>query len=129
MNKQPTAAEVKNFVYILSGILFIFAVYPLLKTEPVRYWMLFLVLMLLGTVIINSRLLQPLYSKWIAVGEFIGNIISKIVLFILFYFLFTPASLILKLLNKDLLHKTLNTSAGTYWIERESPPGSMKNQF
>ncbi len=129
MNKQPTASEVKNFVYILSGILFVLAVYPLLKTEPVRYWMLFLVLMLLGTVIINSRLLQPLYSKWIAVGEFIGNIISKIVLFILFYFLFTPASLILKLLNKDLLHKTLNTSAGTYWIERESPPGSMKNQF
>lgn len=129
MEKQPTITETKNFVYILSGILFILAVYPILKTESVRYWILCLVVLLLGTVIVKPKLLQPLYSKWVDAGEFIGSIISKIILFILFLFFFTPVSLILKLLKKDPLHKKWGTSFQTYWIQRKSPPESMKNQF
>ena len=40
-----------------------------------------------------------------------------------------PIGMFMKLLGKDLLNKKIDRSAKTYWIERDQPVGSMKNQF
>ena len=77
----------------------------------------------------KPALLQSFYVLWTKVGEFIGGIISKIMLAILFYFIFTPVAVILRLLKKDLLHKRIDKTVSSYWIEREQQPESMKNQF
>ena len=129
MEKQPTVSEVRHFIFILSGILVIFALYPVLKSGTVRYWIMVPALVLMVAVIVRPQWIKPLYITWIALGDLIGSIISKIILLILFYCIFTPVSLFLKLLKKDPLHKTIDNTAETYWTVRETPPGSMKNQF
>jgi len=129
MDKHTDLSELKNFIYILSGILFTLAIYPLFRSEAVRYWMLFLIIFLLITVTVKPQWLKPFYLKWIAVGDLIGNIVSKAVLLILFFCFFTPVSFVLKLLKKDPLHKKMDSDSQTYWTKRESPPESMKNQF
>jgi len=62
-------------------------------------------------------------------GELIGEIISKIVLAMLFFLIFTPISITLKLMNKSPLDKNINKKADSYWITRVSQPQSMENQF
>ncbi len=70
-----------------------------------------------------------LYQNCIKVGDFLGKINGFLISFILFYGIFTPTSFALKLLKKDLLNKKLNPSATSYFIDRNTQPGDMKNQF
>jgi hypothetical protein len=53
-----------------------------------------------------------------AVAHFIGNIITGIILSVLFYFVFGIAGLILRLLKKDLLDRRLDPGAASYWVKR-----------
>lgn len=69
------------------------------------------------------------YSMWMKVSEFIGSVISKIIMFILYFGLFTIVSIVLKIFGKDLLRKKMDKNQSTYWINREMQPQSMKNQF
>lgn len=78
---------------------------------------------------IKPIVLSNFYKAWIKIGEYIGGIVSKIIMFMLYFGLFTPISIFLKFLKKDLLNKKIDKSKRTYWIERESQPQSMKNQF
>lgn len=81
-------------------------------------------------IINNIKFLFLLFYKtWIKFGDFTSEIIAKIIIAILFYVVFTPVSIILKLLNKDLLNKKIDKNAKTYWIERNIQPLSLKNQF
>jgi len=50
-------------------------------------------------------------------------------MFVLFYFLFTPIWLILKLFWKDILKKKIDKNLKTYWIKREEKMNSMDYQF
>ena len=40
-----------------------------------------------------------------------------------------PTGVIMRLLGKDLLDRKIDRSASSYWVEREEPDGSMRNQF
>jgi hypothetical protein len=50
----------------------------------------------------------------------------------MFYVIFTPAGLLLRLFGKDLLRLKYDRSAPSYWIRRDPAgliPESMRNQF
>jgi len=70
-----------------------------------------------------------IYQLWIKFGEFIGHINSKIIIALLFFFIFTPIALILKLFGKDLLNKKLDKTAKTYFKPRTTQATSMINQY
>ena len=77
---------------------------------------------ILALVIITMRryqLLKPLYTRWMKVAHFLGNIITGLILSILFYFIFGIAGIILRLLKKDLLDQRLNGAADSYWTKKE----------
>ena len=79
--------------------------------------------------IISYRVLTKPFFVWVKLSNFIGENISKIVLFFMFFFVFTPVALILKCLGKDLLRKKIMKTKRGYWVERTEQPQSMKNQY
>jgi hypothetical protein len=61
-----------------------------------------------------------------------GFVMTRVILTILFYGLFTPASLVSKLLGKDLLDERWDKKAETYWVKRPATPfdpRSAENMF
>lgn len=70
-----------------------------------------------------------LFQLWIKFGNLMGKINSKIIILTLFFFVFTPIGIFLKLIKKDLLCKKINKTIKSYFIERRIQPGSMINQF
>lgn len=127
--KQAKQKDLKTFALIWSFIFLIVGLWPLLHGNAVRLWAI--VVMLIFGIIAFSKpsLLSSFYKIWVKVGEFIGGIISKAIMVILFYGMFTPIAIILRLLGKDLLGKKLDKNSSSYWIERDTQPGSLKNQF
>jgi hypothetical protein len=77
------------------------------------------------------RLLAPLNKAWFWIGQFLGKIVSPIVLGVIFFGLLTPIAVITRLLGRDEL-RLKRQDVTSYWIDR-APPGpacdSFKNQF
>ena len=123
--------SLRTFGLIWAFIFLVISTYPALKDQSLRFWSLYTSLGFLATSFIYPKLykISYFYQTWIKFGEFVGRINSKIIIFILFYFLFLPIGILLKIFRKDLLGKKINKSATSYFIDREKQPEGMENQF
>jgi hypothetical protein len=121
--------KLQTFAYIWGFIFITIALYPLLKSGEIKVWSVVVSITFISTANIRPLFLLGFYNLWTKIGDVIGGIISKIIMFILYFGLFTPISIVLKLLGKDLLDKKVEKSRNSYWIERKTQPQSMKNQF
>lgn len=127
----PSQKDLKNFGLIWAGIFFLIAVLPLFKGSSPRFWAL-IVSFIFSTISLSIPEIfdkTKFYQIWIKFGDLVGKINSKIIIAILFYFIFVPIGLILKVFRKDLLAKKLDKSAISYFVDRASESGDMKNQF
>jgi hypothetical protein len=129
MKQDIKKSDIVIFGIIWSFIFFAIGFYPLINTEYMRLWAIYIGVLFVLISVVRPLALKKFYGVWVKIGEFIGSIISKVIMFILYFALFTPVSLILKILGKDLLSKKIDKNKSTYWIDRTSQPQSMKNQF
>jgi hypothetical protein len=121
--------DLKKFAFIWAIIFGIVGVYPIINSNEFKIWSISISVAFVLVGVFIPIILNIFYKIWIKFGEFMGRIISTIIMFILYFGLFTPISLFLKLLGKDLLNKKMDRSQNTYWVDRETQPQSMKNQF
>ena len=118
----------KSFGIVFFIVFLIIALYPMLKGQDLRLWSLIISFIFLILGIINSSVLTPLNKIWFKFGILLGNIISPIVMAIVFFVVVTPTGIIMKILRKDLIGLKKNNK-NTYWIEKKAKMTSMKNQF
>jgi hypothetical protein len=78
--------------------------------------------------LMNSKFLTPLNKLCHRFGILLGNIVSPIVMGIVFFLVVTPTSIILKILGKDILNLKNNNNK-SYWIDVKNENNKMKNQF
>jgi len=121
--------DLKMFAIIWSAIFGIMAILPILKGEDIKIWAIIVAFIFNIIAFTKPQILTQFYKIWMKFGEFIGGIMSKVMMTLLYFGIFTPISLFFKLIGKDLLNKRLDRSKSSYWIERETQPQSMKNQF
>ena len=60
--------------------------------------------------------------------DFLGKIISTIIMGIIFFLVVTPTGLLMKVFRKDVLNLKFNKNK-SYWIEKNDQKSNMKNQF
>ena len=118
----------KSFGIVFFVVFVIISIWPLLDGNEIRYWSLIISVVFLVLGILNSKILTPLNKIWFKIGILLGNIISPIIMGIIFFLVVTPTSLIMKILGKDLLNLKKNTKS-SYWIEKKNQNSRMKNQF
>ena len=82
----------------------------------------------LALAIAAPRGLWPLYVLLNAVTLPIGIAVSFVILLVLFYLVFTPVSLVFRLIGRDALQRRFDRSAVSYWVPRESRP-DMRRYF
>lgn len=126
---NPKKKDLRNFGLIWTIIFVLITFYPLIKDGDARFWALIPagIFLALGLAAPNS--LKLFYKVWIKFGDFMGNIISKVILTIVFYLLILPLGLVLRLTGKDFLRKHEFKKSDSYWVKREDQPGNMKYQF
>ena len=118
----------RNFGMVFSILFLIISIYPLFKNGDIRIWSAIISIIFLFLGLFNASILNPLNKIWFKFGFFLGNLISPIVMGIVFFIVVTPTSIIMKLLGKDLLALKKNNKK-SYWIARSSIKSKMKNQF
>ena len=118
----------KSFGILFSIVFLVISIWPLLQGSPIRFWALFIALIFLALAFLKQKSLKPLNNGWIKFGETLGKIIAPIIMALIFFFILTPISLIVRMFGKDLL-KLKMSNDNSYWIKREKNITTMDKQF
>lgn len=122
----------RAFGLVFAGAFLIVAAWPLFYEETLRWWAVGVASVFALLALIKPVLLAGLNRLWIKLGILLGKVVSPIALGVLFYGVFTPIGVMLRLVGKDPLRLKNDPNAASYWIPRKPPgppPDSMNNQF
>ena len=123
--KLPTN---RNFGVVFFLVFLFISLFPLLNHGNISIWSVIIALVFLILGLLNSPVLSPLNKLWFKFGIMLGNLISPVVMAIIFFMVVTPTSLLVRLFGKDLLSLKKNDKK-TYWIKKNNIKSEMKNQF
>ena len=114
-----------TFIFAVSGLYFYYS-----ANVTWAYAFAIIALIFLLITLIKSDALLPLNKLWIRFGLFLGIIISPIVLGLIFFGMFTPIAMLMRLSGRDELRLKYRQKA-SHWIIRNEPvkSESFKNQF
>jgi hypothetical protein len=65
--------------------------------------------------------IRPVYIAWMAAVFPVGWLVSHALLAVVFYLLFLPVGLLMRLFGRDPLERKFDSRAPTYWKRRETP--------
>lgn len=122
----------RKFGFFFTVVFAFFAGYFAVKNSLVIVLVLsvFSALTLIVTIS-KPKLLLPLNKLWMRLGFLLGKIINPVVLGVIFFILFTPIGIVMRLAGRDEL-RLKRKASDSYWKER-SPigpePSSFKQQF
>jgi len=119
----------KSFGIVFSIVFLIVSFYPLINSEGINVWALFMSVAFLLLAFIAPNVLLFANKLWFKFGILLGSIIAPIVMAFVYFLTVLPTGVIMRLLGKDLLKLKIDRNAKSYWIERNEPMSSMKNQF
>lgn len=125
---SPKTTSNKSFGITFSIVFLIISIWSFFNNANIEIWALVFSIIFLILGIFNSNLLTPLNKVWFKFGLILGNIISPIVMGVVFFLVVTPIGICLKLFSKDVLSIKKNNLT-TYWKEKSKYDSSMKNQF
>jgi hypothetical protein len=76
--------------------------------------------------------LRPIRRGWMTAAGGMGWVMTRVILTVLFFGVFTPIGVIARLAGKRFLHLSAEPSAESYWVKRDpsaSEPGALERQF
>lgn len=131
MQEGVSPKELRSFAFLVGAVFAVLGLWPFMfRGLPLRLWALILAGLLVAPGVLCPTSLRPVYRVWMAVGHALGWVNTRIILAVIFYMLFTPAAIIMRLLGKDPMRRKLEPEAGTYRIPRQPRAGShMGRQF
>jgi hypothetical protein len=131
MTVKGDTKPLRNFGLVVGGILGAIGLWPaIVRGQNPRLWALALSVALILPALVLPRSLAPLHRAWMALGEALNWINTRIILGILFYGLITPFALAMRLRGHDPMHRRREPSADTYRVVRDPRPAThMTRQF
>ena len=122
----------RKFGFFFSSVFLAASAYFYIgESATFTYSLATLGILFLAITLIKADTLHPLNKLWMRFGLLLGMVVSPIVLGIIFFGLFTPFSLVMRLFGRDELRLRFKQKS-SYWIPRSSTntqTDSFKNQF
>ena len=117
----------QKFGFFFASIFLISSIYFFFNNAQVvslAFFLLSLIFVVVGSL--RSSLLLPLNKLWMRFGMLHGMIVSPIVLAILFFFIFTPIAIVMRMFHRDeLMLKPSN--ADSFWRLRDQHSPNAKS--
>jgi hypothetical protein len=123
LNKQPDKKELRSFGFITGGLTpVIFGLLlPWLFDHDFPRWPWIVSAILIVWAIVLPMSLKPVYRVWMTIGLCLGWINTRIILSIMFYFIILPTGLILRLLGKDPMTRSIIKEQKSYRVTSTVP--------
>jgi len=118
---NPDKQELRKFGLIFAGmfILIFGLLLPWIWDKPSPAWAWIVAAVFITTALLAPVALGPVYKVWMKIGLVLGWINTRIILGLVFFVIFAPVALLIKLLGKDMLKQRLDASATSYRVASE----------
>ncbi len=114
-SKFNDVKEIKKFTVGLSIIFFgIASIQFYLDNDLYKYFSASSLILILIRLIFPV-IMKPVYIIFLYIGFGVGWVMTRIILSILFYFIFTPIGFIARLTGKKFLDMRFNSTERSYW--------------
>lgn len=112
--KRPPVENLWIWVLILAGTVYVW------RSAAGAGVLLFcgLAHVIIGVTLFRVQWMSPVYTVWMRGARLISQLITGLILTVLFYSMFAIAGLVLRVLSKDLLGLRKPVDASTFWIRR-----------
>ena len=108
----------KKFGYFFAAVFIVIAFYFYInKSINLTYIFTSIATFFFLAAILKDEILLPFNKLWMRFGLLLGSIISPIVLGLIFFGLFTPVAIFMRLFGRDELHLKYKKKS-SYWILR-----------
>ena len=117
-NIKSEKSDLRKFGITVGVILLIIAGFLFWKEKVSFQLVLAVGIILFAFGITIPVLLKPVYLVWMIFATILGWLMTRVILSLLFYVIFTPIGLISRLFRKQFLELRWDRSQDTYWNYR-----------
>jgi hypothetical protein len=131
-NTEVRIGSDRSFGLVFAVVFAVVALLPLWHGGSPRWWALAVALALVGVAFVRPAILHRLNRLWFRFGLLLSRVVSPIVMAVLFVTTIVPIGLVMRLRGADLLKRSFDPDAETYWIPvdpQARAETSMRNQF
>jgi hypothetical protein len=123
--------QLRHFGFLVGGIFGVIGLWPLLwRQQSPRAWALVLAVLLVLPALVAPRALTPVYRLWMALGEVLAWINTRIILGVVFYGVVTPIGFVMRLLGHDPMRRRFERAGESYRVRCVPRPAThMMRQF
>ena len=113
--EKPDRKRLRSFGLIVGGIFLIIGIWPLvIYGNPLRVWSVVPAILLIPPALLYPPVLYWPFRGWMFIGHILGAINTRIILAVIFFLLFTPIGLLMRLFRYDPMARRSNPSLSTY---------------
>lgn len=111
--------KLRGFGFLMGFACFAFALFSALRHGHIH-----LALAVTGGIFFFCALsapgiLRPAYVLWMRLAYVLSWVNTRLILILVFYLVFTPYGLLMRLFGNDPLERRLERGRGSYWIKKE----------
>ena len=131
MKRHADEKQLRHFGLIVGGIFAVIGLWPVVfRAEGPRLWAFALSVGLVGPAVVFPRSLTHVYRAWMAAGEVLAWINTRIILSVIFYGLMTPMGVIMRRFGGDPMRRRFEPDVASYRVTRTTRPVThMTRQF
>ena len=130
--EEQQGSSDRSFGFVFALFFLALALWPAVHRGVPRWWALAVSVVFLLLALARPSVLSPLNRMWTRLARALNKIVNPVVTAALFYLVFTPVGVLMRLTGADPLRLRFDKGAKTYWIEKQPPgppPETMARQF
>ncbi len=128
LNWKPNKRELRSFGVIFMGGFVLIGLVKYLwpftwlisKNETLGLWLIGIGIIVGAIGLTGSRFALPLYWTWLGIAFVLGNIMSRVIITLIYFLLFTPMRILGSLLGRDKL-QLKRPQTESYWLDISLP--------
>ena len=124
---EPSEKYLKQFGLIMAGMFSFFTAVFFYKNWYAAMGLLsILIFFFAGMGLANPLGLLPVYKKWMRFAEVMGNFNAKVILSLIYFFVFTPIRVVASVFREDPLRRKFEPKKDSYWLDCEPRDPDLK---
>jgi hypothetical protein len=118
----------RSFGWTFTVVFVMAGGYGLWKGGGAASWLLALAALTAVLTLVREAWLTPLNRAWMKLGELMGRVVSPVVLAVIFFGVFTPVGVVMRLCGRDAMATRFDPGLKSYWLQRD-PPGPADDSY
>ena len=121
--------SLRKFGMVMSGACALIAALLFIKHRQLNLPVVFISVAFFACALFAWMALKPIYIVWMKLASVLSWVNTRLLLVIIFYLVFSPLGIVMRLFGIDLLERKMDKKANSYWKKKEAVFGGYERQF